>query len=130
MLKEYESKGEREDMKSYCFYEVLPMDRKLGILLPDQLRTRQSTDNAAIQGTHLTMAQFVNEDDAGYQAVKNQLLNWAQNYQIPNTTRFRVSCNLRKFHEGNYDVDFRTFIEEAVVMTGEGVHAGAAATGE
>jgi hypothetical protein len=130
MLKEYESKGEREDMKSYCFYEVLPMDRKLGILLPDQLRTRQSTDNAAIQGTHLTMAQFVNEDDAGYQAVKNQLLNWAQNYQIPNTTRFRVSCNLRKFHEGNYDVDFRTFIEEAVVVTGEGVHAEAAATGE
>jgi hypothetical protein len=69
------------------------------------------------------MTQFVNEDDAGYQAVKDQIWGWAQNFRIPDTTRFRVLCNLRKFHEGNYDVDFRTFIEEAVVVTGESVHA-------
>lgn len=130
MLREYESEEEVEDIKSYCFYELLSMDDEIDVLLPEQFATRGPTDNAPIWGTHTTMTQFANEDDAGYQAVKDRIWEWAQNFRIPDTTRFRVSCNLRKFYEGNYDVDFRTFIEEAVVVTGESVHAEVTTTGE
>lgn len=129
-LQDLAMKREGKDIKSYFFYEVLPMDDQIGVLVPKQFATRSPTDNAPIQGTHITMTQFVDENDAGYQAVKNQLLVWAQNFRTPDTTQIRVSCDLNKFHEANYDVDYRTFVEEALVVTGEGVHAEATTTGE
>lgn len=135
MLKECASKGEGKGMKSYYFYEVLPMDDDTGVLVPKAYATSSLTDNAPIHGTHTTMTQFVSKYDPGYQAVKNQILLWAQNCRTPDTNRLRatrvqVSCDLKKFHESNYDVDFPTFIEEAVVVTGEGIHVEATTTGE